>query len=75
MKKRVVVTLELIYDHPETVTVRGKQVAYPFDVGYVLSEIKGTLECSDYGVWGLQKVNGGCVSHLQLVLADDIVDE
>ena len=37
MKKRVVVTLELIYDHPETVTVRGKQVAYPFDVGHVLS--------------------------------------
>jgi hypothetical protein len=55
--------------------VCGKQVDNPFDVGYVFSEIKHTLECSDYGVWGLRTSNGGGVSHLQLVLADDIVDE
>jgi hypothetical protein len=75
MKKRIVVTLELVYEHAETLTVCGKQVDNPFDVGYVFSEIKHTLECSDYGVWGLRTSNGGGVSHLQLVLADDIVDE
>lgn len=75
MMKRVVVTLELVYNHSETVTQYGKQIPNLFDVGHVLSEIKGTLECSDYGVLGLQKVNGGCVSHMQLVLADDMVEE
>ncbi len=74
MKKRIVVTLDLVYEHTETLTVRGKQFADPFDVARVLGDVKGTLECRDYGVWGLRTENGGCVSHLQLVLVEDVVD-
>ena len=75
MMKRIVVTLELTYNHAEKVFQHGQLIPNTFDVGHVLSEIKGTLECSDYGVWGLQDQNGGNVSHMQLVLADDMVDE
>lgn len=75
MMKRIVVTLELTYNHPETVIQYGEQIDNPFDMALVFDEIKGTLECSDYGVLGLREANGGGVSHLQLVLVEDLVKE
>lgn len=75
MIKRIVVTLELTYNHRETVIQYGERIPNPFDMGVVFDEITGALECSDYGVWGLRQANGGGVSHLQLVLVEDQVNE
>jgi hypothetical protein len=68
-KKRVVILTEFIYDHADSVIVRGQVTPNPFDTEWLLSQVKYTLECQDYGI-----LCKDAMLNISVVTVEDVVD-
>lgn len=63
------IVAEFIYDHPESVIVYGKPTPNPFDTQWLISQVKHTLECQDYGILAQD-----AVLNISAVSVEDVVD-